>query len=200
MLGAYAKQSQSSTVFLNASNSQMLTAPTSSALTTSSNPAGTRSIHRPENIGGNIPDKAATTATSYKCRGNSASLQSVGSVKATKRSFPIHSTAPTRYAWLTECASDDESLTAAVLSPYSSDMQQSSNLPLNSRVSLEMLTQSLQAVGRVLSSGRPSSGRSRLRTSSASSTLTAHKRSLSVQSLASTTSSIDSGIARLKFD
>lgn len=145
-----------------------------------------------------MPDKFAT---SDKCRGNSAPLQRVGSAKATKRSFPLRSAAPTHYAWLTEHASDDESLTATVLQPYSSDMLQSSDLPLKSRESLEMLTRSLQAVGRVPSSDRPSTGRRRLRTSSlVSSTLTAHKRSLSVQSLASTSSSIDSGIVRLKFD
>ena len=202
MLGGYAKRSQSSTVFLDASKEQILTAPTSSVPTTSSNPTGTRNIHRPsvhQNARGKIPDKTATTGTSDKCCGNSTVLRSVSSAKATKRSFPLCSAGPTRYAWLTEHASDDESLTATVLPPYSSDMLQSSDLPLNSRASLEMLTRSLQAVGRVPSFDRPNTGRRRLRTSSASSTLTAHKRSLSVQSLASTTSSADSGIVGMKF-
>ena len=174
-----------------------MTTPTSSVPIPKSDPTRTRTFHKSsvhKNIGGKIPSKAAITATPDE------SHDKVGSEKATKRSFPSHSAAPTRYAWLTEHASEDELLTAAVLPVYSSDMLQSNDLPLNSRASLEMLTRSLQAVGRVPSSDRPSTGRRRVRTSSASSMLTAHKRSLSVQSLASTASSVDSGIVQLKFD
>ena len=136
----------------------------------------------------------SSAATSVKQReGTPAQRVDSEAEKAIKRTLPSHSS-PTRYAWLTEQALEDDTMSAAVPLPYFSDMLKSSDLPLNSRASLEKLTQSLQAVGSVSSSDRPGGGRSR--TSLASSRLAAHKRSLSVQSLASTTSSVDSGRAQ----
>lgn len=175
-LGAYAKQTHSSTVFLDSSTTPPVTTPTSSV------PPPTESTQakhtRKSSIIGRTGKSEPTASSVNHCD------ERTESEKTSKENIPSHSTAPARYAWLSDRAADDESL----LPQYSSDMLQSSDLPLDSKRSLDMLTRSLQAVGRV-SSAKHSSTRAR----TSSSRLSLHKRSMSVQSLASTTSSIDSG-------
>ena len=132
-----------------------------------------------------------TARSNIKRQESTISVQSTENGK--EQNPPSSSTAPTRYAWLKEHTVEDDSLTLA-LPKYSKDMLESSDLPLSSKDSLEKLTQSLQSVGKHVSS---TGGRGRTRASSATARLTPHKRSLSVQSLASTTSSVDSGITLL---
>ena len=179
-LGAYAKQSHSSTaVFLDSSSKPVSTTPTSSAPPISCS-TRTRAVLKSEQV---FRKKENDTMDhDIKCQESTISVQSIE---------PSSSAAPARYAWLKENAVEDDSLTSA-LPKYSKDMLESSDLPLSSKASLEKLTQSLQSVGKVTSSS--GAGRGRARTASATARLTPHKRSLSVQSLASTTSSVDSGI------
>lgn len=190
-LGAYAKQSHSSTaVFLDSSSSfkPELTTPTSSAPPTSGS-ARTRAVLKVSASQQVFTRKESdTTKSDIKRQESSISVQSIESTK--EQNLPSSSAAPARYAWLKEHAVEDDSLTSA-LPKYSKDMLESSDLPLSSKASLEKLTQSLQSVGRVSSS---TGCRGRMRTASATARLAPQKRSLSVQSLASTTSSVDSGI------
>ena len=132
------------------------------------------------------------TKSDVKRQESTVSVQSVKSSK--EQNLFSSSAAPARYAWLKEHAVEDDSLTST-LPKYSKDMLESSDLPLSSKASLEKLTQSLQSVGNVPSSTSQSgSGRERrMKTASATARLAPHKRSLSVQSLASTASSVDSG-------
>ena len=190
-LGSYAKQSHSSTaVFLDSSAKPESTMCTSSAPSTSGSSARTRAVLKVSEAEQVYKKKENdTTKSDIKRQESTISVQSIESCK--EQNPPSSSTAPTRYVWLKEHAVEDDSLTSA-LPKYSKDMLESSDLPLSSKDSLEKLTQSLQSVGKPAS---PSTGgRGRMRASSATARLTPHKRSLSVQSLASTTSSADSGI------
>ena len=176
-LGAYAKQTHSSTVFLDSSTKPPVTTPTSSVPPPTESTQA-RHTHKSSSTGGHT-SKSEPTASIMNHHD-----ERTESENTSKENIPSHSAAPARYAWLSDRAADDESL----LPQYSSDMLQSSDLPLDSKRSLDMLTRSLQAVGRV-SSAKHSSTRAR----TSSSRLSLHKRSMSVLSLASTTSSIDSG-------
>ena len=193
-LGSYAKQSHSSTaVFLDSSAKPELTTCTSSAPPTSGSSARTRVVLKVSEAEQVYKKKENdTTKSDIKRQESAISVQSIESGK--EKNPPSSSTAPTRYVWLKEHTVEDDSLTSA-LPKYSKDMLESSDLPLSSKDSLEKLTQSLQSVGKPAS---PSTGgRGGMRASSATARLTPHKRSLSVQSLASTTSSADSGITLL---
>ena len=180
-LGAYAKQTHSSTVFLDSATKPPLTTPTSSVPpppSTTSTAESTKTRHARKLSAGSHVGKSEPTAATVGHRDTNE--------KMTKQDIPPHPAAPTRYAWIGDCASDDASL----MPQYSTDMLHSSDLPLDSKRSLDMLTRSLQAVGRVSSTKQTNSRRMR----ASSSRLSLHKRSLSVQSLASTTSSVDSGV------
>ena len=192
-LGAYAKQSHSSTaVFLDSSTKPESTTPTSSAPPTSGSTRTRAVLKVSESEQIFRKKKNDTTKSDVKHQESTVSVQNVESSK--EQNVPSSSAAPARYAWLKEHAVEDDSLTSA-LPKYSKDMLESSDLPLNSKASLEKLTQSLQSVGNVPSSTSQSGGGRgrRMRTASATARLTPHKRSLSVQSLASTASSVDSG-------
>ena len=188
-LGAYAKQSHSSTtVFLDSSSkpeSKSTVAPPTSGSTR------TRTVLKASESD-QLLRKRESVKGAVKRQESTMSVQSIETTSA-KENLLSNSGAPARYAWLTEHAVEDDSLTSA-LPKYSQDMLESSDLPLSSKASLEKLTQSLQTVGKVPSSVSQSGGRRRMRTTSATARLTPHKRSLSVQSLASTASSADSGI------
>ncbi len=185
-LGSYAKESHSSTaVFLDSSSKPEST--TSSATSTSGSSIRTRAVLKSEQV--YKKKENDTTMSDIKRQESTLSVQSIESSK--EQNLPSSSVAPARYAWLKEHAVEDDSLTSA-LPQYSKDMLESSDLPLSSKESLEKLTTSLQSVGKPVSSSAGSRGR--MRTFSATGRLTPHKRSLSVQSLASTVSSADSGI------
>ena len=192
-LGAYAKQSHSSTtVFLDSSSKpeSKSTTPTSVAPPTSGS-TRTRTVLKASESD-QLLRKKESVKGAVKRQESTMSVQSIETTSA-KENLLSNSAAPARYAWLKEHAVEDDSLTSA-LPKYSQDMLESSDLPLCSKASLEKLTQSLQTVGKVPSSASQSGGRGRMRTTSATARLTPHKRSLSVQSLASTASSADSGI------
>ena len=195
-LGAYAKQSHSSTtVFLNSTSKPESNSTTSTSSTPpTSDLMRTRTGLKASQSDQVLRKRESNTAaeSAVKRQESTISVQSIEN--SSEQNTPSSSAAPSRYAWLKEHAVEDDSLTSA-LPKYSRDMLESSDLPLNSKTSLEKLTQSLQSVGKVPSSISQSGGR--MRTASATARLTPHKRSLSVQSLASTASSVDSGILNL---
>ena len=133
------------------------------------------------------------TVNSVNRRESTLSVKNTDSEKTSKRNFPSRFAAPGRYVWLTEQVPEDAPLTVPANPRYSSDLLQSSDLPLNSKMSLEKLTRSLQAVDRASSADLVRKGSGVKKSRSSFSRLALHKRSLSVQSLASTTSSVESG-------
>lgn len=207
-LGAYAKQSHSSTIFLDSSTKPTLAAPTSSVPAPSDSTRASRNLPGSDHtrlIGGR--SEGTTTAAAggtpttgsavsshppkaSQCQENTVSEQSVDSEETNnkaenKENCPPPSTAPSQYVWLEE---RDDTLTLAQ-PRYSRDM------PLiTGKVSPDELTQSLQSASKVSSTNH--AGKGRARTASSMSRLAPHKRSLSVQSLASNASSIDSGNVR----
>ena len=199
-LGTYAKQNHSSTVFLDSSTGPVLTTPTSSApspppsdvtRTSSARKLSVGDLSHGHTRGRTSSEGAAIVTSSVKRHESAVSAQSIENEKATKRNFHSNPVAPTCYSWLNEQAAEDDGIFTATAGRYSNNMLQSSDLALSSKMSLEKLTQSLQTVDRISSSdlGRRRGVKSR----SSLSRPTPHKRSLSVQSLASTASSVDSG-------
>ena len=200
-LGTYAKQNHSSTVFLDSSTGPVLTTPTSSApspppsdvtRTSSARKLSVGDLSHRHTRGRTSSEGAAIVASSVKRHESAVSAQSMENEKATKRNFRSNPVAPTRYSWINEQAAEDDGIFTATAGRYSNNMLKSSDLPLSSKMSLEKLTHSLQTVDRMSSSdllGR----RREVKTRSSLSRLSPHKRSLSVQSLASTASSVDSG-------
>ena len=195
-LGAYAKLSHSSTaVFLDSSSKPDSTTPTAAVTPT---PTGSSSRTRAvlktsasEQILRNRENGTAVSAV--KRQDSTMSIRSIGSMcNDTKENLPSQSAAPARYTWLKEQAVEDDSLTSA-LPKYSKDMLESSDLPLSSKASLDELTRSLRSMGKGSTSTANWKGRGRMRTTSATARFVSHNRSPSVQSLVSTTSSVDSG-------